>query len=57
MSIWWIWDVRPGDRVIMNKYVYDSDIAVLIGHTQAIPMEDIPAPINIAPPESRTGGA
>lgn len=26
-----------GDRVIMNKYVYDSDIAVLIGHTQGNP--------------------
>ena len=26
-----------GDRVLMNKYVYDSDIAVLIGHTQGNP--------------------
>jgi len=26
-----------GDRVIMNKYVYDADIAVLIGHTQGNP--------------------
>lgn len=26
-----------GDRVLMNKYVYDSDIAVMIGHTQGIP--------------------
>ncbi len=26
-----------GDRVIMNKYVYDSDVAVLIGHTQGNP--------------------
>lgn len=26
-----------GDRVIMNKYVYDSDIAILIGHTQGNP--------------------
>lgn len=26
-----------GDRVIMNKYVFDSDIAILIGHTQGNP--------------------
>ena len=26
-----------GDRVIMNKYVHDSDIAILIGHTQGNP--------------------
>lgn len=26
-----------GDPVIMNKYVYDSDIAILIGHTQGNP--------------------
>lgn len=26
-----------GDRVIMNKLVYDSDIAILIGHTQGNP--------------------
>lgn len=26
-----------GDRVIMNKYVYDSDVAILIGHTQGNP--------------------
>jgi len=26
-----------GDRVIMNKYVYDSDIAILVGHTQGNP--------------------
>ncbi|HWQ58066.1 MAG TPA: lactate racemase domain-containing protein [Clostridia bacterium] len=26
-----------GDRVIMNKYVYDSDIPILIGHTQGNP--------------------
>lgn len=26
-----------GDCVIMNKYVYDSDIAILIGHTQGNP--------------------
>jgi len=26
-----------GDPVIMNKYVYDADIAVLIGHTQGNP--------------------
>lgn len=26
-----------GDAVIMNKYVYDSDIAILIGHTQGNP--------------------
>ena len=26
-----------GDRVIMNKYVYDSDIAVLVGHAQGNP--------------------
>ena len=26
-----------GDRVLMNKYVYDSDVPVLIGHTQGNP--------------------
>lgn len=26
-----------GDRVLMNKYVYDSDVAVMIGHTLGIP--------------------
>lgn len=26
-----------GDRVIMNKAVYDSDVAILIGHTQGNP--------------------
>lgn len=26
-----------GDRVLMNKYVYDSDLAILIGHTQGNP--------------------
>lgn len=26
-----------GDPVIMNKYVYDSDLAILIGHTQGNP--------------------
>lgn len=26
-----------GDPVIMNKYVYDADIAILIGHTQGNP--------------------
>ena len=26
-----------GDHVLMNKYVYDSDIAILIGHTQGNP--------------------
>lgn len=26
-----------GDPVLMNKYVYDSDIAILIGHTQGNP--------------------
>lgn len=28
---------RRGDPVIMNKYVYDADVAVLIGHTQGNP--------------------
>lgn len=28
---------RRGDRVLMNKYVYDSDIPILIGHTQGNP--------------------
>jgi len=28
---------KRGDRVLMNKYVYDSDLAILIGHTQANP--------------------
>lgn len=26
-----------GDRVLMNKYVYESDVAILIGHTQGNP--------------------
>ena len=26
-----------GDHVIMNKYVYDADLAILIGHTQGNP--------------------
>ncbi len=26
-----------GDPVVMNKYVYDSDVAILIGHTQGNP--------------------
>ena len=26
-----------GDHVIMNKYVYDADLAILIGHTQGTP--------------------
>ena len=26
-----------GDHVIMNKYVYDADVAILIGHTQGNP--------------------
>jgi len=28
---------RRGDPVLMNKYVYDSDLAILIGHTQGNP--------------------
>lgn len=28
---------HQGDPVIMNKYVYDSDLAILIGHTQGNP--------------------
>lgn len=28
---------RRGDPVIMNKYVYDADVAVLIGHVQGNP--------------------
>lgn len=28
---------KSGDRVIMNKYVYESDVAILIGHTQGNP--------------------
>ena len=28
---------RRGDPVLMNKYVYDSDVAILIGHTQGNP--------------------
>lgn len=28
---------EQGDRVIMNKFVYDADVAVLIGHTQGNP--------------------
>lgn len=26
-----------GDRVFLNKYVYDSDVAIMIGHTQGNP--------------------
>lgn len=28
---------KSGDHVIMNKYVYDSDVAILIGHTSGNP--------------------
>lgn len=28
---------RRGDPVIMNKYVYDADVAILVGHTQGNP--------------------
>ncbi len=28
---------EAGDHVLMNKYVYDADIAILIGHTQGNP--------------------
>ncbi|MEG1389519.1 MAG: lactate racemase domain-containing protein [Angelakisella sp.] len=28
---------QRGDPVLMNKYVYDSDVAILIGHTQGNP--------------------
>lgn len=28
---------RRGDPVLMNKYVYDSDVAILIGHTNGNP--------------------
>lgn len=28
---------EAGDPVIMNKYVYDSDVAIMIGHTQGNP--------------------
>lgn len=28
---------KRGDPVIMNKYVYDSDLAILVGHTQGNP--------------------
>ncbi len=28
---------QRGDRVIMNKFVFDADIAILIGHTQGNP--------------------
>ena len=28
---------RRGDPVLMNKYVYDSDVAILIGHVQGNP--------------------
>ncbi len=28
---------KRGDPVLMNKYVYDSDLAILIGHTQGNP--------------------
>jgi nickel-dependent lactate racemase len=30
-------ETDSGDPVIMNKYVYDSDVAILIGHTQGNP--------------------
>lgn len=28
---------EAGDHVIMNKYVYDADVAILVGHTQGNP--------------------
>lgn len=28
---------QDGDRVIMNRYVYESDLAILVGHTQGNP--------------------
>ena len=28
---------EQGDPVIMNKYVYDADVAILIGHVQGNP--------------------
>lgn len=40
-----------GDHVIMNKYVYDADVAVLIGHTQGNPYGGYPA-ASTAPPAS-----
>lgn len=38
-----------GDRVIMNKAVYDADVAILIGHTQGNPYGGIPAATSTAP--------
>ena len=38
MSTWWIWATpSAGDPVLMNKYVYECDIPILIGHTQGNP--------------------
>jgi hypothetical protein len=38
-----------GDHVIMNKYVYDADVAIMIGHCQAIRMAGIRVDTSIAP--------
>ena len=44
-----------GDHVIMNKYVYDADIAILIGHTQGNPYGGYSGGTSTAPPASPTG--
>ena len=41
-----------GDPVLMNKYVFDCDLPILIGHT---PMAATPAATSTAPPELPTG--
>lgn len=42
---------RRGDPVYMNKYVYECDIPILIGHVQGNHMVDIPVDISIVPQE------
>ena len=38
-----------GDPVFLNKYVHDSDVAVLIGHTQGNPYGGYPLPPTMCP--------
>ena len=47
-----------GDPVLMNKYVYECDIPILIGHTQGNPYGGYSgAATSTAPLASPTGGA
>ena len=48
---------EAGDHVIMNKYVYDADVAILIGHTRATPTAATRAATSTAPRASAIGAA